>query len=299
MTKIIAGRASKHLATRLCKDLGLHQIEAFVECYQDQELRVQLAESTYDDDIIIVQSTSKPANDNLMELLLLVDAAKRSGAKRIVTCVPYFGYSRQDHSSYAFGPISTSLVASLLEAAGVDHLITIDLHSQQAKRFFKIGVQNIDSTSLFADLLKGRQNLMIVSPDSGGIIRAQKLSDLLNIGCAVINKIRKSHNICQMVEIIGDVAGYSCIIVDDIVDTGNTICKAAELLIQKGAISVEVFVTHGVLSGAALANINNSAITKITVTNSIEQTDLGQKFSLVDIVPLLVTALKNCTHQPI
>jgi ribose-phosphate pyrophosphokinase len=293
MTKIIAGSASLQLANRLCQDLDIPQVEAFIERYQDEELRVQLADGVYEEDVIIVQSTSKPANDHLMELLLLVDAAKRSGARRVIALVPYFGYSRQDRPSYAFGPISARLVATMLEAAGVDHLITLDLHSQQAEGFFKIGVQNIETISLFANLLKDRQNLMIVSPDIGGMIRACKLSGMLGVDLAVINKIRKIHNTCQMGEIIGDVAGFHCVLVDDIVDTGGTLCKAAELLIQKGALSVEVVVTHAVLSSDAVTNIAKSQIAKITVTGSIEQTALPEKFFVADIVPLLGNSLKK------
>ena len=293
MTKIIAGSASLQLANQICQNLGVPQVEAFIERYQDEELRVQLADNVFENDVIIVQSTSKPANDHLIELLLLIDAAKRSGARRVIACVPYFGYSRQDRPSYANGPISARLVATMLEAAGVDHLITLDLHSQQAEGFFKIGVQNIETITLFAGLLKNRPNLMIVSPDIGGIIRARKLSGLLGVDLAVINKVRKSHNICQMGEVIGNVAGFNCVLVDDIIDTGGTLCQAAELLMQSGALSVEVVVTHAVLSGQSVANIAKSAITKITVTGSIEQTNLPDKFIVADIVPLLWNSLKK------
>ncbi len=293
MTKIIAGSASLQLAKRLNQALGLSRVEARIESYLDEELRVQLADGVCGEDVIIVQSTSKPANDHLMELLLLIDAAKRSGARQVIACVPYFGYSRQDRPSYANGPISARLVATMLEAAGVDHLITLDLHSQQAEGFFKIGVQNIETGALFADLLKNRPNLMIVSPDIGGMIRARKLSGLLQVDLGVINKIRKSHNTCQMGEIIGEVAGFHCVLVDDIIDTGGTLCQAAELLMQNGALSVEVVVTHAVLSGQAVAKIAQSAITKITVTGTIEQANLPDKFTVVDIVPLLGQSLQK------
>ncbi len=164
MTKIIAGSSSQKLAQQLSKNLGITQVQALIEHFEDEELRVQLADGIHEEDVIIVQSTSKPANDHLMELLLLVDAAKRSGARQVTALVPYFGYSRQDRPSYAFGPVSARLVATLIEAAGVDQLITVDLHSQQTEEFFKIGVQNIETTSLFADFLKVKQKIMIVSP---------------------------------------------------------------------------------------------------------------------------------------
>ena len=293
MTKIIAGSSSKKLAQQLSTSLNIAQVEAFIERFEDEELRVQLADGVHEEDVIIVQSTSKPANDHLMELLLLVDAAKRSGARRVIALMPYFGYSRQDRPSYAFGPISARLVATLIEAAGVDHLITLDLHSQQAEGFFQIGVQNIETLTLFAGLLKGQPNLMVVSPDIGGMIRARKLSSLLGVDLAVINKIRTTHNTCQMGEIIGNVAGKNCVLVDDIVDTGVTLCKAAALLMQHGALSVEAIATHAVLSGQAVANIEASVIKNITVTGTIEQTQLPAKFTVADISVLLGKSLKR------
>ena len=296
MAKIIAGSASSQLVNTLCQNLDMPKIDTFVERYQDQELRVQLSEGAYNEDVIIVQSTSKPANDHLMELFFLVDAAKRSGARKVIAVVPYFGYSRQDRPSYAYGPISARLVASLLEASKVDHLITIDLHSPQIEGFFKINVQNIETTNLFANSLKGKLNLTIVSPDIGGLIRARKLSGLLNTNLAVISKIRKNHNTCEMDGIMGDVKGNHCVLVDDIVDTGNTLCQAAELLIKNGALSVEAFATHAVLSEQAINNISNSAIDKMVVTNSINQSNLGSKFKVIDIAPLLAENLKKFSN---
>jgi len=293
MTKIIAGSASLSLANKLCQALQIPQVATSIERYMDQELRVQLQDSVYGEDVIIVQSTSKPANDHLMELLLLTDAAKRSGAHRVIACVPYFGYSRQDRPSYDFGPISARLVATMLESAGVDHLIALDLHSQQVEGFFKIGVQNIATTTLFADLLRGKSGLMIVSPDIGGTIRARKVSQLLGVDLGVIDKIRQSPNTCQIGEFIGNVIGFHCVLVDDIIDTGGTLCQAAELLIQKGALSVEVLVTHAVLSDQAVAKIMASAIKQITVTNSIEQVDLPSKFNVVDIAALMSDNLRK------
>ena len=290
MTKIIAGTSSKKLAEQLSENLKITQIEAFIEHFEDGELRVQLASSTSEEDVIIVQSITNPANDHLMELLLLVDAAKRSGARRVIALVPYLGYSRQDQPSHN-GPVSAHLVAKLIEAAGVDHLITIDLHSQQIEGFFKIGVQNIETATLFAEFLKGRSNLIIVSPDAGSTVRARKLSSMLGVGIAVINKIRKSHNTCQMYGVTGDVAGKHCVLIDDIIDTGETLCKAAELLVQHGALSVEAMVTHAVFSRQALGNVEKSNIKKIAITNSIEQTGLPDTFMVANMVPLLIDAL--------
>lgn len=293
MTKIIAGSASLRLANKLCQALQIPQVSTSIERYMDQELRVQLQDSVYGEDVIIVQSTSKPANDHLMELLLLMDAAKRSGARRVIACVPYFGYSRQDRPSYDFGPISARLVATILESAGVDYLITLDLHSQQVEGFFKIGVQNIETTTLFANLLKSKTDLMVVSPDIGGAIRARKVSQLLGVDFGVIDKVRKSPNTCQISGFIGNVNGFNCVLVDDIIDTGGTLCQAAELLIQRGALSVEVLVTHAVLSDKAVAKITESSIKQITVTNSIEQVNLPSKFNVVDIALLISDNLRK------
>lgn len=293
MTKIIAGTSGKKLANQLSKNLDITQIEAFVERFEDGELRVQLASSVNKEDVLIVQSTSKPVNDHLMELLLLVDAAKRSGARRVIVLMPYFGYSRQDQLSYSFGPISAHVVVKLIEATGVDHLITVDLHSQQTEEFFKINVQSIETTTLFAHLLQDRSNLMIVSPDRGGMIRARKLSNMLGVNLAVIKKIRESHNTCLMDEIIGDVAGKNCVLIDDIIDTGETLCKAAELLIKREVLSIEAMVTHAVLSKKALAKLEKSEIKKVTIANTIGQTNLIDKLTVVDIAPLLTNILRD------
>jgi ribose-phosphate pyrophosphokinase len=299
MAKIIAGSACSQLVNTLCQNLDIAKIDTYIERYQDQELRVQLSEGAYNEDVIIVQSTSKPANDHLMELFLLVDAAKRSGARQVIAVLPYFGYSRQDRPSYAYGPISARLVANLLEASKVDHLITIDLHSPQIEGFFKINVQNIETTTLFASSLKDKPNLTIVSPDIGGLIRARKLSGLLNTNLAVISKIRKNYNTCEMDGIMGDVSGAHCVLIDDIVDTGNTLCQAAELLMKNGALSVEAFATHAVLSEQAINNISNSTIDKMVVTNSISQSNLGPKFKVIDIAALLAENLKKFSKPKI
>lgn len=293
MKKIIAGSTGKTLAKSLSLDLGIPEFSTKIERFQDQELKIQLLESPDAQDIIIVQSTSKPANDHLMELLLLVDAAKRAGARRIIACVPYFGYGRQDRPSYEFGPISARLIASLLETAGVDHLLTLDLHSQQIEGFFKISVQNLDTVDFLASHFKNRSNLMIVSPDSGGTIRARKLSNVLGCDLAVINKIRKNPNTCEMDRIIGNVQGFECVIVDDIIDTGQTLCKAAEILMNQGASSVDVVASHAVLSGDAVENIERSPIKKITISNSIEHQNLPLKFNVFDIAPIISACLKK------
>ena len=293
MTRIVAGSSCKEIAQSLGKALSLECLEAQVERFADEELRIQIPCSLHKQDVVIVQSTSRPANDRLMELLLIIDAAKRAGSNRIIALIPYFGYSRQDRPSYQWGPISARLVTTMLEAAGIDHVITLDLHSKQLEGFFKVGVQNIDPAPLFASMLNDEQDIAVVSPDIGGLSRAKNLAELIDAEIVITNKTRKSHNECYMDNVIGEVSGKNCVIVDDIVDTGNTLCKAAELLISEGAASIQVFITHGVLSGNAIENLQNSAIEKITITGSIPQPELPSKFFIADAIPLLEKALQR------
>lgn len=289
--KIISGRSHPALAQEIAKLLHIPYVETIIEAFDDQELRVQITEPLYEDDVVIVQSTSRPANDHLMELLLLVDAARRAGSKRIIALIPYFGYSRQDRPSYEFGPISASLVATLLEAAGVSHLITMDLHSRQLEGFFKIGVQNIDSIHLFGPYLTNLNKTVIISPDVGGLIRARRFSETYQLDLAVMNKSRDHTRKCHISEVMGDVQGKHCIIVDDIVDTAGTLCKAGELLHKQGALSVQTFVTHGVLSGQAMDRLEKSPIEKILLSDTIVHSHLSQKFQILSTAPLLAEAL--------
>jgi len=291
--KIISGRSHVQLAKRLAINLGAPYVHTQIETFNDLELRIQILEPLYEQDVVIVQSTSKPANDYLMELLLLVDTAKRAGAKRIIAVVPYFGYGRQDRPSYDYGPISARLVATLLEAAGVDHLITLDFHSKQLLGFFKIGVQNVEPLPLFTPHVKDLTQSIIISPDIGGLIRARKFSETFNINLAIINKSRDASRTCHMSEIIGNVCGKHCILIDDIVDTAGTLCQAAELLMQQGAVSVEAFITHGVLSGEAIERIQRSAIRNIFITDSIVNGTLPDKFKVVSVVNVLSDALRR------
>lgn len=290
---IIGGSSNVVLAQNIANILSLPFVKANTQKFEDQELHVQINEQLYEKDVVIIQSTSKPANDHLMELLLLVNTAKRAGAKRIIAVMPYFGYSRQDRSMNAYEPISASLVADLLEASGVDRVITLDLHSKQIEGFFKIGVNNIDGIQIFGPSFRDIKNKIIISPDIGGLIRAQKYSEYLGCDLAVINKIRTAPGQCTMKEIIGEVQGKHCIIVDDIVDSANTICKAADLLIKNGALSVEGCITHAVLSKDAVKKIEESVIQKLYITDSIAHNELPNKIHIIPIVDILVFALKH------
>ena len=290
---IIAGSSNPSLAKNIAAKIVAPCIQANIKRFEDQELRIQVEGRLYEQDAIIIQSTSKPANDHLIELLLLADTARRAGASRIIAIIPYFGYSRQDRPSYAHGPISASLVANLLEAAGIDRVITLDLHSKQIEGFFKIGVQNLDPFTLFVHLFADKKDHIIVSPDIGGLTRAKEFSHNLGYPLAVINKTRSPAGECSMDKVIGEVKAKHCIIVDDIIDTAGTICKAAELLMSKGALSVTACVTHPVLSGNAITLIDESALRKLYVTNSIIHPNLSNKIEVIAIDEILANSLKG------
>lgn len=293
MARILAGSSCKSLGLRLSQSLALEYIDTHIDRFADAELRIQITKSLLGQAAIILQSTSTPANDHLMELLLLVDAAKHAGAQRIITVVPYFGYSRQDRPAYEGGPISARLVANLFEAAGVDYLITCDLHSEQSEGFFNIRTQNIDVCPLFASYLREKKNIVIVSPDIGGARRAKRLAHLLNADIAILNKVRKSPNVCEMQGLIGNVSGKKCILIDDVVDTGGTLCQAVEALQKAGSPSIEAFITHSVLSKDAIKNIQNSALNKVVTTETIMHTHLPDKFVILDIIPLIKKSLEK------
>jgi len=287
---VIAGSNSLKLAKEIANEISVSCIVPEVKYFEDKELSIKIDAALNKKKVIIVQSTSKPANDHLMELLLLVDAAKRAGARKIIAVIPYFGYARQDRISQINSPISASLVAALLEAAGVKQIITLDLHSKQIEGFFNISVQNIEPIKLFLPYIESNQEI-IVSPDLGGALRAQKFSNLLSCDLAVINKTRDSENKCIMHGIMGDVKNKHCILIDDIIDTGNTIYKAAELLKQEGALSIKAFITHAVLSNKAQALLEKSYIDKIFITNSITQENLGHKFKILSITKIISDSL--------
>lgn len=291
--KILSGLNNKKLAKYLARELNCQYIESYITNFGDSETRVQISDDLYDCEVAIMQSTSKPVNNNLMELLLLVDTVKRAGARRITAIIPYFGYSRQDRISYNFAPISARLVVNLLEVAGVDRVITIDLHSKQLEGFFKVAVQNLNPVSLFAPIIKSYNNSIIVSPDIGGFVRARAVSEFFNMDIAVINKSRNIANECSVSEIIGNVGGKYCILIDDIVDTGQTLCKGARLLMEQGASAVDAFITHPVLSGLSKENIQNSEMTNIYLTDTIETINLPAKFQVISVLPIIVEAMQR------
>ncbi|MDA9163771.1 ribose-phosphate diphosphokinase [Rickettsiaceae bacterium] len=285
--QIISGSSNLCLAKRIATELGAEILETKIDNFSDGELRVQVLDNI-DTEVMIVQSTSSPVNNHLIELLLLVDTAKRAGAEKITAVIPYFGYSRQDRCTYKHGPISASLVIKMLEAAGVTKMITLDLHSSQLEGMFNVPITNFSTESIFFPALEGKENMLIVSPDIGGTARARNYSSLFGTDLAIVNKSRDANNECSMSEIIGNVDGKDCVIVDDIVDGASTLCMATELLLKNGAKNVSAIVTHAVLSGDSIKKIEQSALERIYVSDSIHHNALPAKFTVMPIHELVV-----------
>lgn len=283
--KIIAGTTHLQLAKNIAQAFGAELIQGAAKRFSDGELSVCLPSDITECVVVIVQSTCNPADSNLFELLMLIDAAKRAKTKDIIAVIPYCGYGRSDSSF--------DLVASLLERAGVDGIITIDLHSAKLEESFKVPVTNLSVCDLFLPLITSSPQLVIVSPDQGGMLRAKKFSDALKCELAVINKERKSSGYCHMTGFEGDVAGKHCVIIDDIVDSAGTLRQAAEFLIDNGATSVEAFITHAVLSNSATEMIESSILKRVYTTNTIIKDTTPAKFNLVSIDNLIITALSG------
>ena len=288
--QIVSGSSNKLLAKRIADNTGYRLLNTEIRNFSDGGLRVEIQDKI-EKDVIIVQSTSSPVNDHLMELLLLIDTAKRAGARNIIGIIPYFGYSRQDRPTYQHGPISASLVIKLLESAGITKIITLDLHSKQLEGVFNIPIFNFDPASIFFPFYEDSQDIVVVSPDIGGISRARNFCSLFGKNLVVINKSRDANNECFMSEIIGNVKNKKCIIIDDIVDSGNTLCKAAETLKINGALTIDAYVTHPVLSGNAKEKLMLSPIDKIFVSDSIYHRSLPDKFVTVFTDELLTQKL--------
>ena len=294
--KLISGNANKNLAKAITRRMTVHRgltvdlVDARIERFNDQEIFIEVFENVRGEDMFIIQSTSNPANDNLMELLIMADALRRSSASRITAVIPYFGYARQDRRTKARTPISAKLVANLLVEAGVERVLTLDLHATQIQGFFDIPVDNLYAAPVFAlDIIHQFSDkisdLMVVSPDVGGVARARELAKRINAPLSIVDKRRERAGEVAEMTIIGDVKGKKCIIVDDICDTAGTLCKAAEVLIERGAAEVHSYITHGVLSGPAVERISNSVMKSLVITDSIQATDPVAKAANIRIVP--------------
>ena len=273
--KLFSGNSNRVLAEAIGRYLELPLGDAMVRRFADQEIFVEIQENVRGEDVFIVQSTAYPANDHLMELLIMIDALRRASARRITAVVPYFGYARQDRKAGGRTPISAKLVANLITEAGADRVMTLDLHAGQIQGFFDIPTDNLFAVPLIARDVKAHQdlsNLMVVSPDVGGVVRARALAKRLDAPLAIVDKRRDRPGDSEVMNIIGDVTGRNCILIDDIIDSGGTLCNAADALVKAGANSASAYITHGVLSGGAAARITASSLKELVITASIQPT---------------------------
>ena len=297
--KILSCNSNIDLAKSISKNLNSQLVKAEVKRFSDMEVFVEVQENVRGEDMFIIQSTSYPANDNLMELLVSLDALRRASARRITAVIPYYGYARQDRKSGPRTPISAKLVANLITKAGADRILTMDLHAGQIQGFFDIPTDNLFAAPVFVKDIEERYKdkpLVIVSPDVGGVVRARAIARRINANLAIIDKRREKAGSSEVMNIIGDVANHHCIIVDDIIDSGGTICNAAKALIDVGAISVDSYVTHGVLSGSAVTNISNSPLNSLVTTDSIKATEavkMTNNIRQISIAPIISEAIRR------
>ncbi len=301
--KLLSGNANPPLAKIISEKLFRPLTKARVERFADDEIWVEIQENMRGEDVFIIQSTSKPANDNLMELLVITDALRRASAGRITAVIPYFGYARQDRKPAPRTPITAKLVANLITQAGAERVLTVDLHAGQIQGFFDIPTDNLYAVPVFArhamSMFKGDDSLMVVSPDVGGLVRARTFAKSIDADLAVIDKRRERAGVVDQMQVLGDVDGRTCILFDDIVDSAGTLCKAAEALREKGAKEVHAMCTHGVLSNNALERITNSELGTVTVTDSIynESRPACDKLKICSIGPMLAEAIGSITRH--
>ena len=301
--KILTGNSNRPLAEAICAALNLPLTQASVRRFSDMEIFVEIHENVRGEDVFVIQSTSYPANDNLMELLVTMDALRRGSARRITAVIPYFGYARQDRKSGPRTPISAKLVANLITVAGADRVLTLDLHAGQIQGFFDIPTDNLFAAPVLTKDIEERlagKKLTVVSPDVGGVIRARAVAKRLDADLAIIDKRREQAGVSEVMNIIGDVKGQYCILVDDIVDSAGTLCNAAVALKDAGAKGVSAYVTHGVLSGGAVARVSASPIETLVTTDSIMATEavrVSQTVRQLTIAPLLAEAISRISLE--
>lgn len=298
--KFISGNANPVLAGKICEFLKIPLTEAVVKRFADMEIFTEIHENVRGSDMFVLQPTSYPANDNLMELLIAIDALKRASAKRITAVIPYFGYARQDRKTAPRTAISAKLVADLISTAGADRVLTMDLHAAQIQGFFNIPTDNLYAAPIFArdiaERFPDKENLLIVSPDVGGVVRARHLAEWLGVTIAIVDKRRPEAGKSEVMSIIGDVSGKHCVMADDIVDSGGTLCNAAEALMNMGAASVSAYITHGVLSGQAAERIAGSVLRELVITDSImptEKTLAAKNIRILSAASLLGEAVRR------
>ena len=301
--KILAGNSNRALTEAIAAYLRVPLTKCQVRRFADMEVFVEIQENVRGQDAFIIQSTSFPANDHLMEILIMTDACRRSSAKRITAVVPYFGYARQDRKAGPRTPISAKLVANMITHAGADRVLTVDLHAGQIQGFFDIPTDNLFSAPVMVRDIKERMNLsdvMVVSPDVGGVVRARALAKRIDAPLAIVDKRRERAGESEVMNIIGDVRGRSCILVDDIVDSGGTLCNAADALLANGAKEVSAYITHGVLSGGAVARISSSHLKELVLTDTILPTEavrVSRNIRVISIAPLIGEAIARTAKE--
>ncbi|TRO96423.1 ribose-phosphate pyrophosphokinase [Glycocaulis profundi] len=299
--KLMCGNANRPLAKAIADYLDAPLSNVEIQTFADGEVFVRIDENMRGEDVFIIQSTSKPANDHLMELLIMMDALSRASAARITAVIPYFGYARQDRKTGGRTPITAKLVANLIAKAGADRVLTVDLHAGQIQGFFDIPTDNLFATPVTEQDIRRNYNtedLMIVSPDVGGVVRARALAQRLGADIAIVDKRRPRAGVAEVMNIIGEVEGRRCIIYDDIIDSGGTLCNAAVALKEHGAAEVSAYITHGVLSGKAVERIRDSVLKELVVTDSIDATGkAGGKIRAIPIAPLLGEAIRRIAND--
>jgi ribose-phosphate pyrophosphokinase len=302
--KLISCNSNQPLAKAMADYLGIKLTEASIRRFADDEIFVEVQENVRGEDVFLIQSTSYPANDHLMELMITLDALKRASARRVTAVMPYFGYARQDRKPGPRTPISAKLVANLITTAGANRVLTVDLHAGQIQGFFDIPVDHLYARPVIVEDIKAHyknlDNVVIVSPDVGGVVRARSLAGKIGADLAIVDKRREKANQSEVMNIIGEVEGRDCILFDDIVDTAGTLCNAAKALMDQGAKSASAYVTHGVLSGPAVGRIEKSVLTSLVTTDSIAPTDKVKncsKIKIISLAPLLAEGVRRIAEE--
>ena len=301
--KVLACNSNRPLAEAIAAYLNMPLTKASIRRFSDMEVFVEVLENVRGEDVFVIQSTCYPANDNLMELLVTLDALRRGSARRITAVIPYYGYARQDRKSGPRTPISAKLVANLMTKAGADRVLTLDLHAGQIQGFFDIPTDNLYAMQVFIEDMKENfkgDDVVVVSPDVGGVIRARALAKKVDHDLAIIDKRREQAGVSEVMNVIGEVSGRHCILVDDIVDSAGTLCNAAEALMERGATSVHAYVTHGVLSGGAVARVTASPMQSMLITDSIPATEavrVAQNIRQLTIAPLMAEAMLRISEE--
>ena len=301
--KLVTGNSNLKLANDISKYVGLDLSNCDVKRFADKEIFVEMQENVRGEDVFVIQSTSYPANDNLMELLIIIDTLRRASAKRITAVVPYFGYARQDRKPGPRTPITSKLVANMIDKAGANRVLTMDLHAGQIQGFFDIPTDNLFAAPVLVEDIKSKltsNTPIVVSPDVGGVVRARIIAKRIGADLAIVDKRREKAGESEVMNIIGDVKGKECFMIDDIVDSAGTLCNASDALIREGATKVYSYVTHGVLSGKAVERVNKSSLTKLLITDTIEESDAVKKSDKIDVISissLLGEAIKRISDE--